>query len=99
MAIESEQAAGHEAWQGQTHYFCSKSCQEKFRAAPDRYAKKRTTPVPGGTATDRSRPTMIVAYDRTAVLVSSHESALVSQKSCRLASRRAARAVLRGAAG
>ncbi len=40
MAIESEQAAGHEVWQGQTYYFCSKSCQEKFHAAPDRYAKK-----------------------------------------------------------
>lgn len=40
MTIESEKAAAHEIWQGQTYYFCSKSCQEKFRAAPDRYAKK-----------------------------------------------------------
>lgn len=39
MTIESEQAAGREVWQEQTYYFCSKSCQEKFRAAPDRYAK------------------------------------------------------------
>lgn len=40
MTIESEKAAAREVWQGQTYYFCSKSCQEKFRAAPDRYAKK-----------------------------------------------------------
>lgn len=40
MTIESEKATAREVWQGQTYYFCSKSCQEKFRAAPDRYTKK-----------------------------------------------------------
>ena len=40
MIIESEEATEREIWQGQTYYFCSKSCQEKFRAAPDRYAKR-----------------------------------------------------------
>ena len=40
MTIESEKSAAREAWQGQTYYFCSISCQEKFRTAPDRYAKK-----------------------------------------------------------
>ena len=40
MTIESEKSAAREVWQGQTYYFCSKSCQEKFRAAPDRYTKK-----------------------------------------------------------
>lgn len=39
MTIDSEHAAAREAWKGQTYYFCSKSCHEKFRAAPDRYAK------------------------------------------------------------
>lgn len=48
MTIESEQAAGREVWQGQNYYFCSKSCQEKFRAAPDRYAKKPDNPATGG---------------------------------------------------
>lgn len=48
MAIESEQATGREVWKGQTYYFCSKSCQEKFRAAPDRYAKKADNPAAGG---------------------------------------------------
>ena len=40
MTIESEKAAAREVWRGQTYYYCSKSCLEKFRAAPDRYAKK-----------------------------------------------------------
>ena len=40
MTIESEAATGREVWHGQTYHFCSKSCQEKFRAAPDRYVKK-----------------------------------------------------------
>lgn len=40
MTIDSETAAGHEVRHGQTYYFCSKSCQEKFQAAPDRYVKK-----------------------------------------------------------
>jgi YHS domain-containing protein len=40
MTIESEKSATREVWQGQTYYFCSTTCQEKFRAAPDRYAKK-----------------------------------------------------------
>ena len=40
MTIESKKAVAREARQGQTYYFCSKSCQEKFRAAPDQYVKK-----------------------------------------------------------
>ncbi len=40
MTIDSNEAAGREVWKGQTFYFCSKSCQEKFRASPDRYATK-----------------------------------------------------------
>jgi YHS domain-containing protein len=40
MTIESEKSATREVWQGRTYYFCSTSCQEKFRAAPDRYAEK-----------------------------------------------------------
>lgn len=48
MTIDSDQAPGREVWQGQTYYFCSKSCQEKFRAAPDRYAKKSGGQAPHG---------------------------------------------------
>ncbi len=40
MTIDSETAAGREVWHGQTYYFCSNSCLEKFRIAPERYVKK-----------------------------------------------------------
>lgn len=48
MTIESNEATGREVWKGQTHYFCSKSCQEKFRASPDRYAAKGDDPGTAG---------------------------------------------------
>ena len=40
MQIDSAKAAATEAFQGRTYYFCSASCRDKFRTAPDRYAKK-----------------------------------------------------------
>lgn len=43
MQIDSTKAAASEAVQGQTYYFCSKSCHTKFRANPDRYVKKEQT--------------------------------------------------------
>lgn len=43
MPLDSAKAAATEAVQGQTYYFCSASCHDKFRAAPDRYAKKSGT--------------------------------------------------------
>jgi YHS domain-containing protein len=33
-----KQAAALEAWKGRTYYFCFKSCREKFRDSPGRYA-------------------------------------------------------------
>lgn len=40
MSIDSGKAPKRETWQGQTYYFCSRSCQETFRSAPERYAEK-----------------------------------------------------------
>lgn len=40
MAIDSDKAVAKEVWQEQAYYLCSASCHEKFRAAPERYAKK-----------------------------------------------------------
>jgi YHS domain-containing protein len=40
MAIDSDKALKRETWQGKTYYFCSKSCHEMFRSAPERYAEK-----------------------------------------------------------
>lgn len=38
MKIDSAKAAATEVFKGQTYYFCSASCHDKFHAAPDRYA-------------------------------------------------------------
>lgn len=40
MFVDSDKAPKRETWQGQTYYFCSKSCQDMFRSAPDRYADR-----------------------------------------------------------
>ena len=37
MSVDSLQAAGSVVHNGSTYYFCSKSCQQKFRADPKRY--------------------------------------------------------------
>lgn len=40
MPIDSDKAAATEVVQGQTYYFCSDFCHDKFKVAPDRYVKK-----------------------------------------------------------
>lgn len=40
MPIDSAKAAATEVVQGQSYYFCSASCHDKFRASPERYVKK-----------------------------------------------------------
>jgi Cu+-exporting ATPase len=37
MSILPSDAVGHVTHRGQTYHFCSQSCLDKFRAAPDRY--------------------------------------------------------------
>jgi P-type Cu+ transporter len=38
MEIEPESAVATEEYKGQTYYFCSSACQEKFKADPEKYA-------------------------------------------------------------
>lgn len=38
MEIDQATAAASEEYQGQTYYFCSTSCQQRFAAAPEQYA-------------------------------------------------------------
>jgi YHS domain-containing protein len=40
MQIDEKQAAGKSDYKGQTYYFCSSSCKQKFEQKPDQYAKK-----------------------------------------------------------
>ncbi len=40
MALDSTKVAATEVVQGQTYYFCSSSCHQKFLATPEQYMKK-----------------------------------------------------------
>jgi Cu+-exporting ATPase len=46
MSVSPGDAAGNYEYQGETHYFCSLGCIEKFRASPDRYLKSKESPPP-----------------------------------------------------
>ena len=43
MSVDPSHAAGSVAHDGQTYYFCSKSCQQKFQADPKQYLKPNIT--------------------------------------------------------
>ena len=49
MTIPPEEAVGHDEHQGQTYYFCSQSCQERFRATPEAFlvGSPKAAPRPG----------------------------------------------------
>ena len=40
MTVDPTTAAGHFEYEGETYYFCSVSCLDRFRAAPAQYAKQ-----------------------------------------------------------
>lgn len=40
MTVEPATAAGHAEYEGETYYFCSVPCLDRFRAAPTRYVKQ-----------------------------------------------------------
>jgi Cu+-exporting ATPase len=48
MKILPEKAAGKQEYEGQTYYFCGKSCAEKFKADPASFltSKPKKSPVP-----------------------------------------------------
>jgi Cu+-exporting ATPase len=53
MTISPDDAVGHVDYKGQTYYFCSESCLERFRATPDAFLKER--PAVPVTAADMER--------------------------------------------
>jgi Cu+-exporting ATPase len=53
MSVEPESAAGSYRHEGQTYYFCSKSCLEKFQAEPAKFINQ---PESAPTAPSRSAP-------------------------------------------
>ena len=45
MTVNPDTAAGSFEYQGQTYYFCSTHCLNKFREDPERYLNKATDPM------------------------------------------------------
>ena len=42
MTISPDKAAGTHSYKGNTYYFCSEGCLNKFKANPDRYLQTKT---------------------------------------------------------
>ena len=40
MEIDEQSVAGRSQYQGETYYFCSESCKNKFDQNPQQYAKQ-----------------------------------------------------------
>ena len=40
MQVDEKNAAGQSDYQGQTYYFCSQNCKEKFDQNPQQYSKQ-----------------------------------------------------------
>jgi YHS domain-containing protein len=41
MQVDAKSAAGQSQYQGQTYYFCSQDCKQKFDRNPEQYAKQQ----------------------------------------------------------
>jgi len=39
MQVDEKNAAGRSEYQGQTYYFCSENCKERFDENPQQYVK------------------------------------------------------------
>jgi Cu+-exporting ATPase len=44
MQVNEQQAAGKSEHQGETYYFCSASCKQRFDQDPQRYTGQGTAP-------------------------------------------------------
>ena len=40
MQVEENEAAGQADYEGQTYYFCSSACRQKFEENPEQYAEQ-----------------------------------------------------------
>ena len=40
MQVDEKNAAGRSEYQGQTYYFCSENCKERFDENPQQYVKQ-----------------------------------------------------------
>lgn len=50
MQVDEQKAAGQSQYQGQTYYFCSQGCKQKFDQNPQQYAGSSGQSQSSGTA-------------------------------------------------
>src|SRR5829696_1883416 len=59
MSVEPESAAGSYKHEGETYYFCSLSCLEKFRAEPARFINRSESPHVASIRSAPQKPTNV----------------------------------------
>jgi len=50
MQVETQQAAGKSEYLGETYYFCSQGCKNKFDQRPEQYIVRSGQTQRGGTS-------------------------------------------------
>jgi Cu+-exporting ATPase len=48
MSVDPDKAAAKADFSGRTYYFCSTSCERRFKAAPEQYASAEQKPGESG---------------------------------------------------
>lgn len=54
MQVDGQKAAGQSQYQGETYYFCSQHCKQKFDQNPQQYAWESGRPSPVQQTADNS---------------------------------------------
>src|SRR5690606_29188377 len=49
MTVAEESAAGSHTYKGETYYFCSARCLDRFRSDPESFLNKKEAPAPEAT--------------------------------------------------
>jgi Cu+-exporting ATPase len=62
MTVDPATAVGHLEHEGQTYYFCSRSCLERFRATPEAFLKPAAPIAPSAHAADSPASTDVREY-------------------------------------
>jgi Cu+-exporting ATPase len=65
MSVDPEHAAGSFEHNGETYYFCSKHCQQKFQNEPNRYVATAHHPPPVSTSRDEGQTASIALGEYT----------------------------------
>lgn len=65
MSVDPDNSAGSFEHNGETYYFCSKHCQQKFQNEPNRYVATAHHPPPASTSRDEAQTTSAASGEYT----------------------------------